>query len=1004
MNLNNIATTSWILALFKRDDGERFLLGDGFYEFKESLQHFQPNNYANDVIELQGADGQLLAGQVRRSASQSFDGYIGDASTNRQTVEARRREFLMFFRKRHFYTVIYIFADGSTIQRQRGYIVDAPSVPEMIQHFPEYHVALNFEDVNYYEYAENSQGEEIYSNMQSVVVSNYKTGGLIWDNLGAVSEAIQWGNYQTLSGDFIQINDGIQNAPMSLTEIDGNASQTTYSGKNQMPMASAVMQESDERLWTFRMALPAGTYTISYNLTSFTLGTNTSFSVSMSLYGAGGTQIKDQNIASITSSSTIGRKSVTFTIKADATTDSSDNIRIPQSTWNNGARATLTDIQIEAGSTPTSYEQYVGGISAPNPDYPQAIDVVTGAQTVGVTGKNLFDVNRTLGTPSDTGYMNTAKRLFNYDEYVNGLSNTNYYNVPFCSSSISDGVLTVKPTNSGYGAGFAVKVQSQTNYVLSFNVTNASQSVIGMAFYEVDGTFISTTILNNNTLTFTTPPDCNHAVIVFRPNANQECSYSNIQLELGSQATSYEPFTSQSQEINLGKNLTTFPASTYSSGDVDFVFTDETISASGTATSNWTTMMATANFAEPLQPGTYTFSIPETLPNTLQFKLYDASGTATDNNITAGNKSVTFTTTTTNTQYSLVYRAQSQAVSFSIPNKLMLQAGSTATTYADYFTPIELAKIGTYQDKIYFDSDTSKWMLHKETQKLKLTSTINMSGGIIFTNYNTLVYFYSNEFDAVLPPFKANATDKTSISSFALASGTVFYQNTPETDFGDGSSQFAWDQNVNNASRLRLAIDINFLSGSTDAQRLASWKSQLDANDFYILAPLATPTDTEITNQALLDQLNNIYTLYGGVNNISPVPSEEQGSIKISYASELNPGGGFEWEDGGTGGTTTITINGVDNALPVWTITGPATNPTLTNITTNQAITWTGTIPSGQTLIIDMDNQTATMAGANVYAFISGEWLELKPGANRISYSVLGSTDPSTLSWNNIVG
>ena len=279
-----------------------------------------------------------------------------------------------------------------------------------------------------------------------------------------------------------------------------------------------------------------------------------------------------------------------------------------------------------------------------------------------------------------------------------------------------------------------------------------------------------------------------------------------------------------------------------------------------------------------------------------------------------------------------------------------------------------------------------------------------MSGGIIFTNYNTLVYFYSNEFDAVLPPFKANATDKTSISSFALASDTVFYQNTPATAFGDGSSQFAWDQNVNNASRLRLAIDINFLSGSTDAQRLASWKSQLDANDFYILAPLATATDTEITNQALLDQLNNIYALYGGVNNITLVPSEEQGSIKISYASELNPGGGFEWEDGGTGGLTTITIDAVDLTLPVWTITGPATNPTLSNITTGQTMSWIGTVPSGQTLIIDMNEQTATMAGANVYAFLSGNWVGLAPGTNRISYSVTGTDEASTLSWNNIVG
>lgn len=41
--------------------------------------------------------------------------------------------------------------------------------------------------------------------------------------------------------------------------------------------------------------------------------------------------------------------------------------------------------QIEAGSTATSYEPYVGGMPSPNTDYPQAINVVTGTQTVTIT-------------------------------------------------------------------------------------------------------------------------------------------------------------------------------------------------------------------------------------------------------------------------------------------------------------------------------------------------------------------------------------------------------------------------------------------------------------------------------------------------------------------------------------------------------------------------------------------------------------------------------------------
>ena len=190
MNLADITTKCYILALIIRDDGERLLLGDGAYEFKDTQQHFQPNTYANDVVELQGTDGQMLAGQVRRTAVQTFSGYIGDATFSQQAVESARRDFMMFFRKQHFYTAVYIFKDGTAIQRKRGYIVNAPSVPELWQKFPEWSIGLNFEDPNYYEYAENNLGEEIYAHIQSIDIATAISGGLVWDAIGATWDSI----------------------------------------------------------------------------------------------------------------------------------------------------------------------------------------------------------------------------------------------------------------------------------------------------------------------------------------------------------------------------------------------------------------------------------------------------------------------------------------------------------------------------------------------------------------------------------------------------------------------------------------------------------------------------------------------------------------------------------------------------------------------------------------------------------------------------------------------
>lgn len=190
----DITKRCWILALFIRDDNERLLLGDGAFEFDAKQQQFAPNNFVNDTVDVQGNDGVLLSGQVRRAGTQSFDGYIGDALVTKQNIEVYRRQFLNFFRKNHFFTVVYIFPDGSAVKRQRGFIVDAPSAPELYQVHPKYHVALNFEDVNYYVYTEDAAGNETYGQSATLLLFNSPTGGLPFDEVGAIfdSEGQQW--------------------------------------------------------------------------------------------------------------------------------------------------------------------------------------------------------------------------------------------------------------------------------------------------------------------------------------------------------------------------------------------------------------------------------------------------------------------------------------------------------------------------------------------------------------------------------------------------------------------------------------------------------------------------------------------------------------------------------------------------------------------------------------------------------------------------------------------
>lgn len=208
--MKGITARCWILALFIRDDGERLLLGDGVYEFNKKQQHFTPNKVSNTVVYVQGNDGVKLAGQTLRASNQTFAGYIGDASLSKQEVETYRRQFINFFKTRYRYEVVYVMPDRSAIKRQRGFLVNAPSVEELWQIHPEYSVTLNFEDVNYYKYEEDDvTGEEIYGQSAMILLSNALTGGfewdsngMVWDKIGAVS-APGKGGYTTLRIDSI---------------------------------------------------------------------------------------------------------------------------------------------------------------------------------------------------------------------------------------------------------------------------------------------------------------------------------------------------------------------------------------------------------------------------------------------------------------------------------------------------------------------------------------------------------------------------------------------------------------------------------------------------------------------------------------------------------------------------------------------------------------------------------------------------------------------------------
>lgn len=822
MAIQGVETKCYILALFVRDDDERFLLGSGHYEFKDSQKQFSANTIQNDVVEVQGNDGFLLAGQVRRPGTQSFDGYIGDGTTEKTEVEEYRRKFFSFFRKNHFYRVIYVFPDGSAIQRKRGFLVDDPTVEELYQQYPEYHVALNFEDVNYYTYSENEQGEEIYAEEAQIDLSSMvATGGLVWDEYGAVNQGYAWGGETTVSGtEFTVQNDLSLPAPVTDTRHNGDTYQQTYSGKNLAPSwnsgytisrnggdgstysvdGNSVTVNTQRRGWGIYLAR---TQAANINLCPYLFQDGYVVSVTLSATTSGQLRMGSEGV-------TINVDVGTEPVRVSFQTYADRNIIFYQQSEGT-LEYTIRDIQCELGSTATNYEPYVGGTASPNPDYPQDIHVVTGEQTVSVTGKNLFNKNGTLtnGYLRNNGTISgTAWRI---TDYIAIRPSTEY-------------------TTSGMTSGVGVNP--------------------ARCYYDKDKNFISGVAHGSTVDTYFT--NTSPANAYYMRDSLQTADLDTIQIEEGS-ATAYQLYQSQTYTVDLG------------------------------------------------------------------------------------------------------------------------------TT--------ELCKIGDYQD--YLSKSGDDWYLHKEIGKQTIDGT---STWTVQNNTKTNYVYYQTTSPTFIPTGVNDVAPALSTQLIAM-SGSV-------ANNSDTSAGFAF----NTSGYLRANLP------RVDFPNAAAVKSHFTANPMDVYYALETPTDTKITDTTLSSQLDALGSakLMVGENNVlvSATDTNLPAELQIKYYSTVSfDGAGFVWDEGGSGGPTTVQIDSITNVYPIWKVKGPAVNPELSVITTNTTLKYEGSVGANQTLVIDMMNKTAKINGTSVIGNVTGDWVNFTPGINRVVYITDNAdTPPSLIEWQEVVG
>lgn len=434
-------------------------------------------------------------------------------------------------------------------------------------------------------------------------------------------------------------------------------------------------------------------------------------------------------------------------------------------------------------------------------------------------------------------------------------------------------------------------------------------------------------------------------------------------------------------DLQLEANTTyTFSAKVVSTTSTQgsLVYINNSMSASGSG--------IFGNLALAGQISQATFTTPGAIPNNASIRIYTRQA-----NTTAVFTDIQVEKGSTATPYE-PFVGGTASPSPSYPQTVNTVTGEQTVTVSDdnnqsqSFTidlgSIELCKIGTYQDYIY--TDGTDWYVHQAI------------GKITYTGNSSENWQYSS----------------TSGGPFRIAIPNAKYytsNNVAPLVYCDYYTPAIWNS-ITSYSYAVTAFNNNVLPfRNTDITSLDAWKTWLSSHNTTVYYPFATPTDTKITNANLITNLEALASAncYAEQTNFVVTASGLPGILAIE--AEYYTSGGEKWDsiggewESGSGGVQTITIDSTQNVYPMWTVKGPCVNPLLQNNTTDTVATYAGTVASGQTLVVDFEAGTAHLNSALVTRYVTG-LVSLAPGENTIGFnSDGGTTETSTISWNNII-
>ena len=322
--------------------------------------------------------------------------------------------------------------------------------------------------------------------------------------------------------------------------------------------------------------------------------------------------------------------------------------------------------QIEEGISYTNWEPYTYGAS-PNPDYPQDIQVVSGDNTIKVEGKNL----------------------------CNGITQNYFVNqaAARCGYAVGD-------------SGLIIEVDGASDYTISSNTVQTRYRVGCLNKIPVEGG--SDTIVYNGSNKDGTDDSVTINTNGYKYLVVNATDLTAIQIEKGSSASEFQPYRSQTYPIYLGvENLF--------DKDSPNIIPNKYLDTNGDLQN--ATKSSVSDYIKVLPSTIYSMQPFNLVSQRLCF--YDSSKTFLSS-VSLASINPNFTTPN-NCEYI--------RTSF-ITNDIdiwQIEKGSKANHYTEYgTTPIELCKIGDYQDSIR--KSTGKNLFDKNSVNIIQNKYLNDSG------------------------------------------------------------------------------------------------------------------------------------------------------------------------------------------------------------------------------------------------------------------------------------